>query len=87
MKEKTKLETKPPTVFCEIIELKHDAGNYLLRVDNCPYCGKKHYHGMPKGGLRMREFGHRLSHCGPDAKPNPGYFLVKNPTTASKDKA
>jgi hypothetical protein len=68
-----------PIAYCEIVELKHDPGKYLLKISECPYCGKKHFHGLPKDGMKKRNFGHRVSHCGPSKIDNRGYFLVKAP--------
>jgi hypothetical protein len=49
----------PPVVVAAIVRNQ--------AVIRCPFCGKKHYHGVANPG-------HRLSHCvrGPD---NPGYII------------
>lgn len=60
MQPKTTLSGKDiPVVFCKQV------GKQWI-VEKCPYCGKKHYHGIGAG--------HRVSHCTglPD---NPGYIL------------
>jgi len=41
-------------------------GVHLVFVEPCPYCGKKHLHGVGDGGG-----GHRVSHCVPKPPRRP----------------
>ena len=46
-------------------------GCYIIEVQ-CPHCPKTHTHGWLGSG---DDGGHRVSHCGQDDKPNPGYYI------------
>lgn len=43
------------------------SGSWLLVVDRCPFCRRKHTHGAP-AGPEMREE-RRVSHCAGTARP------------------
>ena len=67
--------TEPPEV-----EVKEDPdGIHLVFVNDCPFCGKKHFHGRGRGPQPI--YGHRIAHCRSKSFDNPGYILVPSRQT------
>jgi len=69
-----------PDAECTLIS---DGEHYLWRVDHCPYCSQRHYHGGGKVGDDPRAaLGHRVAHCGEPffqaASKGGGYTLVED---------
>jgi hypothetical protein len=51
-----------------------------LIVESCPWCGKRHTHGLGDASASGTSFGHRLAHCEGTARGNArGYHLVAKP--------
>ena len=58
--------------------VRHEWG-HQWRIDDCPYCHKKHLHGGGYLGKDPRRFlGHRVEHCAGNCNPKAiGYVLVE----------
>jgi hypothetical protein len=67
-----KLELKSNRFDSQVPEIQvRREGMYLIFVNHCPYCGRRHYHGA-RGGA-----GHRAAHCpGPARGMEKGYILI-----------
>jgi hypothetical protein len=50
--------------------------NYIYVIVKCPYCGKKHYHGVSEG--MFGGYSHRVEHCaaGTDDGNRYGYCIT-----------
>lgn len=76
------MSKSPPEVEVE----ESPDGIHLIFINGCPYCGKKHFHGVGGGLGPDGTYGHRVSHC-PDpyamASNKRGYILV--PALAGKN--
>ena len=46
----------------------------VILVVGCPYCGKRHTHGEPRGLRADGDYGHRAAHC---TSSNNGYNIRK----------
>jgi hypothetical protein len=57
------------------VKAKRARGAWLLIVEKCPYCGKKHTHGGGDGKL-PGSYGFRVPHCFGD---HPQYELIPAP--------
>jgi hypothetical protein len=58
-----------------IVDASRSRCGRLLIIDRCPFCGRKHTHGMPSG--------HRVPHCPRPLGPSGGYLVrEKGPPAA-----
>lgn len=70
-KPDTTTVAQPPTIAPERASRPDRHGHRTVSV-RCPYCGRRHVHGMPSDGGPV---GHRLSHCDRDVE-HLGYVIV-----------
>ena len=63
----------PPCDIVPIVRVRRE-GHVLRFVDPCPYCNRRHIHGIGDGG-KNGWFGHRVGHC--QMRNACGYYLIE----------